>query len=553
MASEGELRRSLTLARSGDWGPLARSVADAAGSYVTVVRTPDETVVFGDLAGSAPVYCLSCQGRVVWSTAATPLAALAGDRPSIDRLLLGMVVAGIDAYGCALPFERVTAVAPGSLLRIGPSGSSEERWFVPRGGATSIEASVGIRDAVVEGVARRAARCRQVSASIGGVDSMALALLAATFASSGDVHGFTYLEDPASTDLAWGADLVNGCPGLRRELVPFEESMAHFNGIEDPSGLPVADLPSCSLPVLGHQPALFRLAAGRGSSDHLSGSGGDQVLSTGADKLVGLLRSRHPVRAINGVRALAREDRIAAAPVIAALVRLSAESYRGSLRRVAQAVRARSSDPRVELESWRLELNWAHPMGAASWLTGDAANRLGWQLTQLAECTPEHASVQSAHDWQGIRRCAETIASLRVLAASFGITLHTPWLDNRVLSWWDALPGWEREPAGEFKPLLVQLAKRLPPGLMKIGRKDTLGVDMAHRVGLRRNAERLHDLIGSSALIEAESFRRAAVEGAVDRAIAGVEDAPMSLQAFVAAELWLAQLDVRPETWWRKA
>ncbi len=547
LSLDSELRACLALSGTARW----RALAMLPGSFRTIVRSPSETVVIGDLVGLACLYFVVIRGRLVWATAATPLAAYLDSGPRLEPVVLDMAVSGIPRFGGETPYEGVNAVRPGWLLRIAADGHRTERWYEPSEFVTYEHARSRFREWLLEAVRRRAQRSPSLTADLsGGIDSSTVAVLAARHR---DLVAFTYLDDPQAEDLAFAVRIAAGTRRLSHRVVGIDQRTLHYCGLDDPAGLPRTDLPSEAVAVIGPDRAILEQAAGTGSSDHLTGWGGDLVLSAGPGSLVGLLRSGQPLRALGGALMEARAQRSSATRVSLATLRLTADSYGRSLRRAARALRAARVDPAAEPEAWRLALNWSRPLAAAGWLTRDAAAQVSQRLERLANETPDYAHPEQSLDWWEATRSAASTAAIRAVAWNLGIEHFTPFWHNRILDLCLSLPGYVREPAGSFKPLVrTGLADLLPPALAERDYKDGLVQTNTAHQGLRRHARALRELIASdsSALIKAGMFERRLVSARLEEMIDGSDMNTTSLRKLIAAEIWLAQQDLRRETWW---
>jgi asparagine synthase (glutamine-hydrolysing) len=188
---------------------------------------------------------------------------------------------------------------------------------------------------------------------------------------------------------------------------------------------------------------------------------------------------------------------------------------------------------------------------ATSWLTGDAAQWAAQRAQQFAVRSPEYVDPGQMFDWWEARRTTARLAMTAALAASFGLQLHDPYADLRVLELCLAIPSRLREPAGSFKPLVTQtLADLLPRDLTSRTSKDTLGIGDAVQRGLRHNASTVRALIASesSQLIRAGLIDRAAITRALELAIMGA-NVYTELDSLIAIELWLAK---PREPWWKE-
>ena len=546
LARDEELRDAPEAARRERWEQLA----SWPGSYVTVVRRPQETVMFGDLAGAARVYVTATEKGHLWGTAATPLGAFIGAKHRLELLALRLAVLGGDSDGGAVPLHGVDGVPPGSVLRIGRDRPTVERWYEPSRFAPAElsfpEAARLFRELLVDAVARRAARAGSlISGDLsGGIDSSALMCLATREI---DGVGLTYADHPNAA--ATAARIVEEWPRLRHEVIHRDERTLHYGGLDQ---LPVTDLPSGDLAVLGPDRAIIERAASFRVSHHVIGVGGDELMTARPTGLVTLLRAGRRREAIRGALALSRAERIPAARMLLALRRLAATSYPQALREIAGQVRSGAVNPIVEPEGWQ-HFAWGIPMAAAGWLSPRSARWGTEWLLALAENDPGFDTPEALEDWQEIRHGATDIQGYRALARQLGITVHTPYYDNQLLARFLAMPGHARELAGRFKALAaIGLADLLPATLRNTTRKDDNNVLLADQEGLQHNARALRALVASSALISEGILEHAAVSAYVERAIDDVDTRHRSLIGFIAAELWLRDSDLHRQTWWEE-
>ncbi len=542
LASDAELDRAVPLAARGRWRSLA-----GPGSYLTILSTGGETVVFGDLAGTVLVFYMVVDGGVLWSTSASALGDYAGKLPDLDRLALDMAIEGIPPHGGASPFDGVEVVPLGWALRLAGGRCSVERWYEPRPRATFAQAAAGIGDALIDGVARRAALASPITGDMGGMDSTVLLALAAAYA---DVVGFTYVDDEASDDLAHGRRVEAALPRLDRRVLQRDPATDYFQGLDHPEELLVPDLPSLFLLSQPHHMGILRAARAAGSTHHLCGVGGDEILSSGPDTLPDRLRFGRAARAIRGAVALAREDRTSPARAIGALLRAAAGSYEQALRAAAHAIVRGAIDPAAQAAAWQL-LSPAQPTMAAGWLRPEAARRIGEQAEQLAQERQYWEDPAVARDMRLLWRTSLVQAGYRQLATGQGVTVHSPFTDYDVLSWSHALASWRREPNGQFKTLAREgLRCVVPPVVTERRSKDRLGIARASQQGRRSAAGSIRGIIDSSAFVAQGIFDRNAVSASVERWIVGSLKADQPVLMLLATELWLTQ---RRHLQWKEA
>jgi asparagine synthetase B (glutamine-hydrolysing) len=511
---------------------------------------PSETIVFGDLARLAPVYYVEADGWVVWATAAEPLGALVDSRPILELLACNVALSGIEPWFGDVPLEKVRAVRPGWLLRIGPDGVTTEPWHVRRPPATLDATGRLFGRTLSEGVARRCGRDRPVGAGFSGsVDSGTLTALAARSNGPRGVVAVTHVGDQNAPDLDAARALAKDLGALHVEIGDSGASL-RYAGLEDPGQLPHTDLPSAIIGDWSSRPRLVR-AAELGAGCYLSGLGGDEVLAAGMSRIPGLIRSGGVTDAVRRALQVARFDRASSVGAVVAALQLRKRTYEQSARSAARRVRGGGIDPKVEPDLW--QLRWITPESASGWLTDSAAEWVADRLKRLSDDGCPYPDPLLAREWERIHWAAVKIAGLRSLAASVDLELELPYLDNPILELWEALPGYLREPEGTFKPLVtLGMAGMLPAAITDLRRKDRLGIDNAHFGGIARHADAVWRIVDSSVLIEHGVFDRAAVSARFELMLTGTDTALGATREFLASELWLAGVDLRRQTWWQE-
>lgn len=135
------------------------------------------------------------------------------------------------------------------------------------------------------------------------------------------------------------------------------------------------------------------------------------------------------------------------------------------------------------------------------------------------------------------RYVGRTAAAESQLATAFGIEMHNPYTDARLVEGVLAAPSLDRWSAHRYKPLLADAVKDLlPEEVVQRGAKGLFAVD--HHHGLRANEARVLDLadghLGDLGLV-----RPAVLRSLLRRAMLGV-DIPWGLiEPVLGAELWL--------------
>jgi asparagine synthase (glutamine-hydrolysing) len=556
-ASDTRLRRALEAARARTLSELSPGF----GAYLAVVQRPlargsdqpYETLVFGDLGGASRVHLARYRGGIMWATSATALAALVESRPVLEQLTLDVVASGIELCGGQAPFNEVDTVEPGSLLVLGPTAVATERWHVPAPPTTLEQAGPGFAAALGEGVAARCPPGARLAADVStGVDSTAILALAAQSIDPGErLIALTSISDRDERDLDLAAAIAPTHPNVDHELLDDGRAAAYFRDLDQLDRLPATDLPCRGIPVMGAARTRLERAAERGATDYLTGYAGDNILSV-QRRLPALIATRGRRAALTPAIQLASERRGSATAAVAAVLRRHPVDRARSLRHTAGVIRAGGLDPAREPTAFRDGVDPVSPTCASGWLTTGAADVIADWFDREAEACPQGHDPEAACDWQGLRDVVSTLACLRNLGATLGVEVHLPFTDDAVLSVWEAL-SFRREPPETFKPLVtVAMRGIVPHAVTGRRRKDNLGVDYTHDLGLRINRDGLWQVFDSSILIDRRIFDRSAVAASFKRLLGGTELIGRSLRGFFAVETYLATLDLQRSSWWKE-
>lgn len=543
LAGADEVRDAADAAARGHWHTASR----LHGSYLGIVRVGRTLRVAGSRAARVQVHwVVDAAGSVTWSTSATALAALAGAAPDPVRLLAEVTTWGVEPGGDGW-FDGIHRVPPGTALTLAPlAPPTIERLPIPA--RTSFaEAAAALRHELPLAVGRRALSGKPVSADLsGGVDSSTITCLAAAHT---DLTAVTYVDAAMADqdDTRYAAEIAAVYPGITRHLVDGRlVGSRHFDRLEEPASIPFTDAPALSVGTLGILGAQLAPAVAAGSTGHLTGWGGDNVLdaiASPADRY----RSGDRIAALLDASRLARDRRGAAHPVLRAVTASGRGNHPRALADLADTILAGTA-LRV-LPDTADVARWCGRLTAARWLT--PAGR-----TALADCIGTRAAVADSAVGPGelrerlaLEATGTEHAALDTLARTlWGLPMHAPFLDTRIIDICHAVPAWERRRAGDFKPLARAALTGLVHGPVLTRRTKTAFNGVYD--GLRVNAPALRDLLARSALSGAGLIDPGAVLASLDRTIHGSPADLGSVHALVAAELWLTNLPTAFTKWW---
>jgi len=479
-----------------------------AGAYTIVRLWPTGLVtVLTDPANACPIYTVRAAGALVWGSSSRALASLAGS--GVDVEWLGRSLAdptaplpGRSAWAgvAMLPAGRRCTLHPDAPPRCVPAWKPRTLGFA--------HAARCLRETLTAAVRVRVGPARVAASDLsGGLDSTTLAALAATM---GPVLGVT--SHPAQVtgggDLDYARMTAGAFPSMTHALLPLDESHLPYLDL----AVPATDEPAPSTVSWAMLSAEFRLLAAAGVDCHLTGDGGDTLFLPPPLYLADLARRRRYLRVFREAQRWARLRRISPWPLLASAIAGRADRLRDT-------------------------------PGSPDWL--------GIRFDRVPDGLPAglgHADRALLTEARFVARTAHAEAQL---ADTFGICLHNPYTDARVLDTLLAAPSWLRASPTRYKPLLSDATVGLlPPAVHARGAKGIFVGD--HHQGLRAQLDPVMRLIdgqlASLGLIDPRKVR-----AVLRRAAAGLTTPWGSISALVAAEAWLRAIDAEPRIEWSTA
>ncbi|MCU4750257.1 albusnodin/ikarugamycin family macrolactam cyclase [Streptomyces sp. G-5] len=548
LATESELATAVRGAADGEWGRPTRLV----GSYLSVVRCGSTVRIAGDRAGTVTVYWLLDGETARWSTAAAPLAALAGAEPDPAVALAAFAVRGVDVLADRSHFRCVQRVPPGHALVLQPGRQPHTEPVPHAQGQRSLPTGAPVvREAVTAAVARRVEGAGRISSDLsGGIDSSTVTSLAAAHS---PLLAVTFTDEfmEEQDDVLYARRVAADRTSITHELVHGSDAgVRDFDGLDDPSSLPFTDTPSFTLGVLAIKTAQLAPVSAYGSRMHLTGRGGDDVLAGVPTMLIDQYRAGRRWAAVSHTVALARARRRSVNPLLRQATRTRLSSYPQALAVLADRLSRNAgtwSKPPGEM------LSWCGATAPARWLTRAGRAAVAELVAARAATADPHAGPGQVHQRLALELMGDGHATYDAIARRlWGIPIHAPFLDSQVVDAAHAIPGWERGRPGDFKPLArAAFASSVPSFLLQRRTKTEFTASGYH--GLRANATTLRRILSRSRLAQAGLLDPAQALAALDGSVRG-EPAPLAgLNALLITELWLTTLPTSPQTWWEKA
>ncbi|MEU0334603.1 albusnodin/ikarugamycin family macrolactam cyclase [Streptomyces sp. NPDC006193] len=544
LAGSARMRDDLgRAARDGDWESLTRW----PGAYLLLVlENGGRTTAYADPAGQFPLYYARSGGRTVLSTRAAAVAAMTGRGEAVDAPALAahIVCPGVpELVDDRTAFAGVRRLGPGEALRIDPGAGAPARWthaaLEPDADARLQDGAARLRPALRQAVALRARGAARITADFsGGLDSTSLAFLAAD-ACRAPLDAFVYHHPAAPAgDLEHALRHADGTTAIRLRLTRGGDTSLPYAGL-DARG--AADQPDPATAVVARLRLRLAHIASTGGGVHLTGEGGDALLTAPPAHLGEVAAARGARRLAHDALALGRLRRVSPARVAHRALRLARTPLDRALRDLAGQLERPAAQP----PQWLDAVAWWPPPGVeAAWLTPRARRDLA-ELARLAAERAERAHRDGPLPGPGaraalceLRASAALHSQLIELARPFGVWPHAPYLDADVVRACTSLPVPAKADACTVKPLLATALAGAVPGAV-LARRTKGDYAAEDYLGVRRAAADLRARLARSPLADLGIVEPARVVAAVEGAVNGLAAPFPALNRLLGADLWL--------------
>ncbi|MGW7456798.1 lasso peptide isopeptide bond-forming cyclase [Streptomyces sp. NPDC054797] len=534
-------RRAAAAVEDTSLSALDRISATWAGSLHLVASRDRRVRVQGGVVGIRRVFftdaALPAAGGVsLASDRADVLAELVGAPLDERRLALELLTLGVPHPLSGSPMWKGVHAQPGGhYLTLDPDGRAQEtRWWSPPEPHLSLaEGAVRFREALTAAVATRTRGRELVTADLGGLDSTAVCCAAAR--GEAKVAAYTAaIHDELGDDVYWARRTAQALGTVEHHVVPAGELAMTFDGIDALDDL--LDTPSILTVDRNRRMHIVALAAARGSSLHLTGLGGDELLA-GAPARLHAMMGTHPLTALRDLRGYTAKYQWSRWRVLRQL--LDRRSYRAWLGRVARDLDAPPAPADEPL------LDWSAPPRMPGWATPEAVEAVRELLrTHLPDAEPRgrgHGEHREMAAMDGISQWTRHVGQM---AAPLGITVAAPYYDDRVIEAALAVRPQERITPWRYKPLIVEAMRGIVPEASRT-RGTKANATFEEEAGLRRHRARLLALCEESRLARLGLVDVEALREWCRRALSAESESYL-LHPTVACEVWLRSREMAP-------
>ncbi|MQY03227.1 lasso peptide isopeptide bond-forming cyclase [Actinomadura macrotermitis] len=400
-------------------------------------------------------------------------------------------------------WRPVTALRPAHYLVLDQAGRPRTVawWTAPEPVVPMAEGAPALREALSAAVEARLQGRDVVSCDLGGLDSTSLCSLAARNGRRVIAYTSDGL-DPMGEDAAWARRTVAGLGNeVEHHVMPGDQVPPVYAGMRETGDH--LDEPSPVAAQRDRWLAIPRLATAQGSTLHLTGFGGDELLAGSPAHLHTLMRT-HPRVAWQRVRGFAAQRPW---PYRETLRQLrDGSTYRAWLARAGDGL----TDPPPPLET--PTLGWGTPPRLPPWVTPDTVRAVRELIRAAARTAEPLAGTRGQHvELEAMGGSARMVRQLGQMTAPLGLAVAAPYYDDRVVEAGLAVRPQDRITPWRYKPLIVEAMRGIVPG-ESLTRHTKDSGDHAVETGLREQRGELLALCEDSrlarmGLIDADALR----------------------------------------------
>jgi len=278
---------------------------------------------------------------------------------------------------------------------------------------------------------------------------------------------------------------------------------------------------------------ISRLAAVRGSRLHLTGFGGDELLSGSPAHLHGMLPT-HPGIALRHTRGFAHQRPWRYREALRQL--FDRRPYRAWFTRVGDQLTALPPPARTP------SMDWGMPPRLPSWATPNAVEAVRELIRAAAPSAEPLAEGRGQHvELEAMQSISRMVRQLGQMAVPLGLAVAAPYYDDRVIEAGLAVRPQERVTPWRYKPIIVEAMRGVVPDV-SLNRHTKDEGSYEADAGLREHRAQLLALCEDSRLARLGLIDANALRTVCSRPL------PPSLQfdalhQTVACEIWLRLLE----------
>ncbi len=510
---------------------LDQLAASLVGSSHLVASVAGQARVQGTITGTRRVFHAKVNGLSVAADRADVLAGLLDAGLDQQRLAVHLLEPQVLYPLAGQPvWQGVAQLPTDHYLVLDRDRHRAVRWWTPPDPAVPMaEGAPALREALSAAVAARVQGNELVSCDLGGLDSTSVCCLAAH--QQAKVVAYTAASlDPYADDMAWAGRTITGLGNVEHQIIPAEEMPLVYHGLALDDQL---DEPCAATVDRDRWLIIAGRAAARGSRLHMTGMGGDELLYGSLAHLHSMLRTT-PRTALRHLRGFAAKYRWPRKEMLRQLT--DTHSYPEWLASVADTLTAPPPPLNEPL------LDWGFKPRLPPWATPAAVQAVQELIRAQATTVEPLAKGRGQHrELEGMRLVSRISRQLDQMASRLGVTLATPYHDDRVIEAGLAVRPQERITPWRYKPLIIEAMRGIVPD-ESLTRQTKANGSCDADPGLRRHRAELLTLwedsrLAQLGLIDADALRETCIRPLPPELQFG------GLDQTVACEVWLRSLE----------
>jgi asparagine synthase (glutamine-hydrolysing) len=510
---------------------LDRLAASLVGSSHLVASVAGQARVQGTITGTRRVFHAKVNGLSVAADRVDVLAGLLDAGLDQQRLAVHLLEPQVLYPLAGQPvWQGVAQLPTDHYLVLDRDRHRAVRWWTPPDPAVPMaEGAPALREALSAAVAARVQGNELVSCDLGGLDSTSVCCLAAH--QQAKVVAYTAASlDPYADDMAWAGRTITGLGNVEHQIIPAEEMPLVYHGLALDDQL---DEPCAATVDRDRWLIIAGRAAARGSRLHMTGMGGDELLYGSLAHLHSMLRTT-PRTALRHLRGFAAKYRWPRKEMLRQLT--DTHSYPEWLASVADTLTAPPPPLNEPL------LDWGFKPRLPPWATPAAVQAVQELIRAQATTVEPLAKGRGQHrELEGMRLVSRISRQLDQMASRLGVTLATPYHDDRVIEAGLAVRPQERITPWRYKPLIIEAMRGIVPN-ESLTRQTKANGSCDADPGLRRHRAELLTLwedsrLAQLGLIDADALRETCIRPLPPELQFG------GLDQTVACEVWLRSLE----------
>ncbi|MGH3930565.1 MAG: asparagine synthase-related protein, partial [Pseudonocardiaceae bacterium] len=320
-------------------------------------------------------------------------------------------------------------------------------------------------------------------------------------------------------------------PGMRHIELPLPGEVDPYAALTE---MPPTDEPFEDVSIFARLRWWMRAVRELGAGVHLTGDGGDAVLVAPPAYLADLARHAGSSELWRHAAGWARLRHRPVHRLVGAARRLARSTQASTIEHYASALEHDQTGQR----HWEDLIGWPPAPACPQWFSRHARSLAATALREISRELGDDVAPGDTASLGALQAHGRAHRLYVELAASHGVALHAPYLDDLVVAACLAVPAAQRTSPWQAKPLLcAAMTGRVPEAALIRTTKGDYSM-LAYR-GLSRHWRTVADLLTNSRLAGLGLIDEPAIRADIARGAAGLRIPLATLDQVLGAEIWL--------------